>query len=159
MSINLRASELVDSLGTLGNGVLGQLTRKNKAHRRLDLPRGDGWLLVVASELGGFLSELLENVVDETVHNPHGFAGDSNVGMDLVEHLEDVDLVSLDALLGSLLFLIRCVFGKLLLGSRLLLRRSLLGLLLLRRWLLLGWLLLGLWRHCLVYRGIDRQSV
>lgn len=130
--MNLRASKLGNSLCTLRDGVLGQLTRKNKADRRLDLPRGDGRLLVVASKLGGFLSELLENVVDETVHNPHGLAGDSNVGMDLLEHLEDVDLVSLNALLGLLLLLIGGVFGKLLLGSRLLLRRSFLGLLLLR---------------------------
>ena len=50
-SMNLRASELGNSLGTLRDGVFSQLTRKNKAHRRLDLPRGDSRLLVVASEL------------------------------------------------------------------------------------------------------------
>uniref|UniRef100_A0A9I9ELQ4 Uncharacterized protein n=1 Tax=Cucumis melo TaxID=3656 RepID=A0A9I9ELQ4_CUCME len=49
--INLRASELSNGLGTLRDGVFSQLTRKNKAHRRLDLPRGDSRLLVVASEL------------------------------------------------------------------------------------------------------------
>ena len=36
-------------------------------------------LLVVAGELGGLLSKLLEDVVGGGVHDGHGFGGDANV--------------------------------------------------------------------------------
>jgi hypothetical protein len=52
---------------------------------------GDGGLLVVARELGGLDSELLEDVVDEGVHGGHGIGGDADVGVHLLQHLEDVD--------------------------------------------------------------------
>ncbi|KAF7823575.1 hypothetical protein G2W53_021719 [Senna tora] len=146
-----RASEFGHRLRPFRNGVLGQFSGQHESHGGLDLPGSDRRLLVVASEPRRLLSELLEDVVDEAVHDPHGLAGDSNVRMDLLEDLEDVDLVGLDALLASLLLLVagrRCAFlRELLPGLRLLLRRRCLlghrGLLLLRRFLLRG-LLLGL---------------
>jgi hypothetical protein len=42
--------------------VLGQLTGEDQADRGLDLPGGDGRLLVVRSQLGGLRSDTLENV-------------------------------------------------------------------------------------------------
>ncbi|KAF4376799.1 hypothetical protein F8388_025670 [Cannabis sativa] len=150
---NLRAGELSNSLGTLRHGVLSKLTGKNKPNGGLNLPRGDGWLLVVASELGGFLSEFLEYIVDETVHDSHSFAGDSDIWMNLFQNFEDVDLVSLHTLLRSLFLLIGSgsVLWQLLLGTWLLLCRSLLGLL---HRFLLSWLFLGLWRHCYELRRL-----
>ena len=133
--------------------MLGQLTGQHETHGGLDLPRGDGRLLVVASESGGLLGELLEYVVDEAVHDAHGLAGDPDVRVHLLEHLEDVDLVRFHALLRPLLLLVRhagsAFLRKLLPGLRLLLGRGLLsnrGLLLLGR-LLLRWLLLGFGGH------------
>ena len=38
---------------------------------------------------------LVEDVVDERVHDPHGLGADAGVGVDLLEHLVDVDLVGL----------------------------------------------------------------
>jgi hypothetical protein len=64
---------------------------------------GDGGLLVVARELGGLDSELLEDVVDEGVHGGHGIGGDADVGVHLLQHLEDVDFLRLHALLWPLL--------------------------------------------------------
>ncbi|KAL4566540.1 hypothetical protein LXL04_030656 [Taraxacum kok-saghyz] len=55
------------------------------------------------SETRRLLSELLEDVADKTVHDPHGFTGDTDVRMNLLQNLEEVDLVSLDALLALLL--------------------------------------------------------
>ncbi|KAG2592829.1 hypothetical protein PVAP13_5NG583501 [Panicum virgatum] len=126
---NLRGGELGDGLGALRDGVLGELAGEDEAHRGLDLPGGDGGLLV-----------LLEDVVDERVHDGHGLGGDTNVRVHLLEDLEDIDLVGLDALLGLLL-------AALLAGARhaLLSLRLLLGLLLCR--LPLGGLLLGFGRH------------
>jgi hypothetical protein len=42
--------------------VLGQLTGEDETDGGLDLPGGDGGLLVVSSQLGGFSSDTLENV-------------------------------------------------------------------------------------------------
>ena len=95
--------------------MLGELTGEDEAHSGLDLPGGDGGLLVVAGELGSLGGDLLEDVVDEGVHDGHGLGGDAGVGVDLLENLVDVDLVGLglgllglgaalgDGLLGGLL--------------------------------------------------------
>ena len=58
--------ELGHGLGALGDGV-GELTGEDEAHGGLDLPGGDGGLLVVAGELGSLGGDLLEDVVDEGV--------------------------------------------------------------------------------------------
>ena len=71
-------------------------------NRGLDLSRSNGWLLVVASQSGSLLSELLEDIVDEAVHDPHGLARDTDVWVNLLQDLEDVDLVSLHTLLHPL---------------------------------------------------------
>lgn len=57
-----RRRVLGDSLGALRHGVLGQLTGQDQPHRGLDLPGGDGGLLVVGSELGGLGRNTLEDV-------------------------------------------------------------------------------------------------
>ena len=44
---------LGDGLGALGHGVLGELTGEEEADRGLDLPGGEGRLLVVPGEADG----------------------------------------------------------------------------------------------------------
>ena len=113
---DLRGGELGHGLGALGDGVLGELTGEDEAHGGLDLAGGHGGLLVVAGELGRLGGDLLEDVVDEGVHDGHGLGGDAGVGVHLLEDLVDVDLVGLglglllaalaalgDGLLGGLL--------------------------------------------------------
>nr|GMC47678.1 hypothetical protein Iba_chr01aCG13650 [Ipomoea batatas] len=120
------------------DGVLGQLSWEDKSHGGLNLTGSDGRLLVVPSQTRGLLGELLEDVVDEAVHDAHGLAGDTDVGMNLLQHLEDVDL--------------------LLAGLRLLLRWSLLGCgSLLRRGLLLSRLLLRLRGHWFLGKREERD--
>ena len=80
--------------------MLGELTGEDEAHGGLDLPGGDGGLLVVAGELGSLGGDLLEDVVDEGVHDGHGLGGDAGVGVHLLEDLVDVDLVGLGLGLG-----------------------------------------------------------
>jgi hypothetical protein len=127
--------------------VLGELAGEDEAHRGLDLAGGDGGLLVVVGEAGGFLRELLEDVVDEGVHDGHGLGGYPDVRVHLLEHLEDVDLVCLDALLGLLpALLVAAVLAGA--GDALLRLRIFLG-----HRLLLGGLLIGLGRH----HGNERQ--
>nr|GMC50091.1 hypothetical protein Iba_chr01bCG13780 [Ipomoea batatas] len=85
------------SLGAFRDGVLGKLSREDKSHGGLNLTGSDGRLLVVPSQTRSLLGELLEDVVDEAVHDAHGLAGDTDVGMNLLQHLEDVDLVAFSA--------------------------------------------------------------
>uniref|UniRef100_A0A453N467 Uncharacterized protein n=1 Tax=Aegilops tauschii subsp. strangulata TaxID=200361 RepID=A0A453N467_AEGTS len=110
---SLGRGELGDGLGALGDGMLGELAGEDEADGGLDLAGRDGGLLVVPRELGGLAGELLEDVVDEGVHDGHGLGGDADVGVHLLEHLEDVDLVRLHALLGLLLpLLVAALLGR-----------------------------------------------
>ena len=101
----LGACVLGDGLGSLRDGVLGQLSGEEKSHRGLDLPGGDGGPLVVVSKTGSLSSDSREDVVDERVHDAHGLAGDTGVGVDLLQHLVDVDSVGLLPLSLALLLI------------------------------------------------------
>ena len=91
----LSAAELGDGLGSLRDGVLGQLSGQQEPDGGLDLPGGDGGPLVVVGELAGLSGDPLEQVVDERVHDAHGLGRDSGVRVDLLQHLVDVDGVGL----------------------------------------------------------------
>ena len=100
---SLSRGELGDGLGAFRDGVLGELTGEDEADGGLDLARGQGGLLVHASELGSLGSNLLKLVGDEGVEDGHGLGGDPGVGVHLLQHLEDVELVGFVSLLGLLL--------------------------------------------------------
>uniref|UniRef100_A0A3B3I2T2 H2B clustered histone 14 n=1 Tax=Oryzias latipes TaxID=8090 RepID=A0A3B3I2T2_ORYLA len=72
-----------------------QLPGQQEAHGGLDLPGGDGGALVVVSQTRRLGGDALEDVVDERVHDAHGLGGDAGVGVDLLQHLVDVDGVAL----------------------------------------------------------------
>ncbi|KRX88055.1 hypothetical protein T12_4554, partial [Trichinella patagoniensis] len=57
----------------------------------LDLARSDSRLFVVAAEARALLSKLLENIINERIHDAHRLARDSDIRMDLLQDLEDVD--------------------------------------------------------------------
>merc|ERR1719239_1362525 len=54
-----------------------------------------GGELVVMSKLRSLGSNSLKEVVDEAVHDAHGFGRDTSVRVDLLQHLVDVDCVRL----------------------------------------------------------------
>ena len=83
--------------------MLGQFTGQEKTHSGLDLPGGDGGSTVVVSQAASLGSNTLEDVVHEGVHDGHGLAGDTSVGVDLLQHLVDVDRVRLPPPLPALL--------------------------------------------------------
>ena len=95
----LGGGELGDGLGSLADGVLGELPGKAEPDGSLNLPGGKGSLLGVLAELSGLSGDALEGVVDERVHDGHSLLGDSSVGVDLLEHLVDVGAVGLGPLL------------------------------------------------------------
>ena len=83
--------ELGDGLGSLSDGVSGELSGEEESDGGLDLSGGEGGLLVVSNKLGGLVGDSVEDIVDERVHDEHGFLGDSSLGVNLLEDLVDVD--------------------------------------------------------------------
>ena len=101
----LGAGVLGDSLGSLRDGVLGQLTGQEEPDSSLDLPGGDGGPLVVVGETAGLSGDALKEIIDKGVHDAHGLGGDTGVGVHLLQHFVDVDGEGLLAL-GFALFLV-----------------------------------------------------
>ena len=61
--------------------------------------------MMVVGKAGSFAGDApLEDVVDERVHDAHGFAGDISVRVNLLQHLVDVDSMAFFSLSASLLF-------------------------------------------------------
>ena len=96
--------EFGDGLGSFRDGVLGQLTGEDEFDGSLNFAGAHGVSLVVSNESGGFNSESVERVRDERVHDGHGLLGDSGFGVDLLQHLVDIDAEGFNSLFGSLLF-------------------------------------------------------
>jgi len=69
----------------------GEFTRKKELNGGLNFSGAESSSLVESNELGRFEGDSLEGIVNEGVHDVHGLLGDTNVGVDLLEHLEDVD--------------------------------------------------------------------
>ena len=90
--------------------MLGQFTWKQQPDGGLDFSRADGAPLVVMGQSGSFGGNSFEDVVDETVHDGHGFGGDSGVWVDLLQDFVDVDGEALLSL-GSSLFVAGCALG------------------------------------------------
>jgi len=99
-SSNLAGRELGYGLGSLGNSVLGKLSRKHKTNGSLDLSARKSCLLVVGGKLSGFGGDTFKDIVDEGVHDRHTLLGDTGIRVDLLEDLVDVGRVGLDTLLA-----------------------------------------------------------
>ena len=105
---SLAACVFGDGLGSFTDGVFGQFTRQKQPDGGLDLARADGGFLVVVSQAGSFTSDALEDIVDKGVHDAHGFAGDTSVRVNLLQHFVDVDGI---AFLSLSLSLLLCAIG------------------------------------------------
>jgi hypothetical protein len=91
----LRAGVLGDGLGAFADRVFCQFSRQQQADRSLNFAGSDGRPLVVVGQARGFGGNSFENVVDEAVHDGHGFAADASVRMHLLQHFVDVGAVGL----------------------------------------------------------------
>ena len=79
--------------------MLGELTGEEELDSGLDLSGGESVLLVVSDELGRLGGDLLEDVVDEGVHDGHGSLGDAGLGVHLLEDSVDINGEGFDSLL------------------------------------------------------------
>ena len=84
--------------GVLGHGfstfrysVFCQFTRQQETHGSLDFPTGDGRSFVVMSKARGFCSNSFKDVVHEGVHDRHGLARNTSIGMHLLQYFVNVD--------------------------------------------------------------------
>ena len=78
--------------------MLGKLTWEEESNGGLDLAGGESVLLVVAYEPGALTCDLLEDVVNERVHDGHASLGDSGLWVHLLEDSVDVDREGLGSL-------------------------------------------------------------
>ena len=92
-----RRGILGDRLASLGHGVLRQLTGKEQTHSRLDLRSRQRRLVVVASQIDGFVRQSLEDIVHERVHDGHRTLADTHIGVHLLQHTVDVGRVRLQS--------------------------------------------------------------
>ena len=83
--------------------MFGQFSGEEEPDGGLDLPGGDGGPLVVVGQFGSLGSDTLKQIVDKGVHDAHGLGGDTGIGVDLLQHLVDVDGIELLALGFALL--------------------------------------------------------
>ena len=81
----------------------GQLSWEDELDGGLNLSGGESSSLVESDELGSFSGDSVEGVMDERVHDVHGFLGDTDVGVDLLEDLVDVDGEGLNSSSSGLL--------------------------------------------------------
>ena len=70
--------------------MLGEFTWEEESDGSLDLSAGQGVLSVVSNELGGLKGDLLEDVLDERVHDVHASLGNASLWVDLLEDSVDV---------------------------------------------------------------------
>ena len=84
--------------------MLGQFSGEEQPNGSLNFPGGDGGPLIVVGQTGSFTSDSLKDIVHERVHDGHSLGGYTSVGVNLLQHLVDVDSVGLTPLLP--LFLI-----------------------------------------------------
>ena len=105
----LGASVFGHSLGSLRDGVLGQLSWQDETDSSLHLSAGDGGSFIVVSQTGSLGSDPLKDIINEAVHDAHGFAGNTGVRVNLFQHFVDVDAIAFLPL--PLLFLVPSTGG------------------------------------------------
>ena len=89
----------VDRFAGLSLCVLGQLARQHQLASALDSSCVHRRLFVVFHDVSSFDGNPVERVMDESVHHVHGPFRHSDLRMDLLQHLENVQVERLGPLL------------------------------------------------------------
>lgn len=96
--------------------MLGKFTRKHQTDCGLDFTTTQGGLLIVSGKLTGLGGNTLKDIINEGVHDRHGFLRNTGIRVYLLQYLVDVGGVRLNALF--VLLAARCCllggFGRLL---------------------------------------------
>jgi hypothetical protein len=101
MQIKHKLSSMLDIFGdcfsSFGNGVSSKFSGEDEFDSGLNLSGRQSSSLVESDQLGSLSGDSVEGVVDEGVHDVHGFLGDTDVGVDLLEDFIDIDGEGLDS--------------------------------------------------------------
>jgi len=89
----------VDRFAGLGLGVLGQLTWQHQFAGALNGSRIHRRLLIVFDDVAGLDGDAIKGIVDEAIHHVHRSFRHSDLWMNLLQHLEDVQVERLSPLL------------------------------------------------------------
>ena len=93
-----------DGFCSLRNGVFRQFTWQQESHRRLNFSARDCRSTIVNGQSRRLGCDSLEDVVDERVHDAHGFRGDASVWVNLLQHFVNVHGIGLLPLLSAFAF-------------------------------------------------------
>mgnify|MGYP007078663964 CR=1 FL=1 len=113
------------SLGSFWNSVSGKFSGEDELDCRLNFSGRESSSFVESDKLWTFSSNSIESIMNERVHDVHGFLWDTNVGVHLLKNFVDVDwegldssssgfLVSFGGFWGSSFFLSHCNYLELL---------------------------------------------
>ena len=80
-----------DGLGSFWNSVSGEFPREDKLNSGLDFSGWESSSFVESNELWTFGGNSVEDIVNEGVHDVHGFLWDSDIWVHLLEDLVDID--------------------------------------------------------------------
>ena len=69
----------------------GKFSGEDEFDGRLNFPGRESSSLVESNQLGSFSGNSVEGIMNERVHDVHGFLGNSNVGVHLLQDLVNVD--------------------------------------------------------------------
>ena len=75
--------------------VFCKFSGQQKTDGRLNLSTGDRRTLVVMSQTRGLAGDPSKYIVDEAVHDRHGFAGNACIWVNLLQHFVHVDGITL----------------------------------------------------------------
>ena len=92
-----------DGFGSFRDCVSGELSGEDKLDSRLNFSGWKSSSLVESNEFGSFSGNSVESVMDEGVHDVHGFLGNTNVGVNLFQDFIDIDGEGLDSSSSSFL--------------------------------------------------------
>jgi len=86
-----------DGFGSFWDGMSCEFSGEDELNSRLDFAGRKSSSLVESDELGSFSGNSVEGIMNEWVHDVHGFLGDTNVGVHLLEDLVNIDGEGLDS--------------------------------------------------------------
>ena len=99
-----------DGFGSFGDGMSGEFSGEDKLDSRLDFSGWESSSLVESDELGSFSGNSVESIMNERVHDVHGFLWDTDFGVHLLEDFVDVDREGLDSSSSGFLVSLACSF-------------------------------------------------
>ena len=80
-----------DSFSSFRDGMSSEFSGEEELDGGLNLTWAESSSLVESHKFGWFKSDSVEGIIDEWVHDVHRLSGDSDLGVDLLEHFVDVE--------------------------------------------------------------------